>query len=342
MHQVAEEVRAAVHDLAPPTRVHTAGDVAQTLAAMLPPLAEEPSPDLTAPPFHYDPDRPAAAAGQAIADAYARMAPHAAPSLPAIIAAACDRAGAGPACAERRAAMVAAVLASVPSRNAYHNANHTREVVIGAIWLANANAALARNQMPGAVALDATQLARLLLLATLHDIGHDGTSNVITDRRGRRRRTPHRLEDQSFRLMEPVLRRAGLVDAVIETLRATIRATDVALRPAARSITDHILFGRPETAPRPAILAPLAASPQAAAVAALLADADILSSAALTREYQRAQNTRLTQEVGADFSRADVLAFFDVIVGGEPASAAGRLLGENLRRIRAAVAADDN
>jgi hypothetical protein len=196
--------------------------------------------------------------------------------------------------------------------------------------------------VPGAVALDAIHLARLLLLAALHDIGHDGTSNVTIDRRGRRRRTPHRLEDHSFRLMEPVLRHAGLDDAVIETLRAIVRATDVALRPAARSITDHILLGRPASAPPPAILAPLAADAPTAAIAALLADADILASAALTRAYQQVQNARLEQEAGACFSRADVLAFFDVIVGGQLASAAGRLLGENLCRIRAAIAAEDD
>jgi len=298
------------------------------MAALLPLLAAEPLPDLTAPPFHYNPECAPAAAGQAIAEAYVRMAPHAFPSLPAILAAVCDRAGAGPDCAERRAAMVAALLAGVPSRNAYHNANHTREVLIGAVWLADANAVLARDR------------ARLLLLAAQHDIGHDGTSNVITDKRGQRRRTPHRLEDNSFRLMEPVLRRAGLADAVIETLRAIIRATDVALRPAARRITDRVLLGRPESAPCPAILTPLAASAETAAIAALLADADILASAALTREYQQAQNARLEQEAGARFSRADVLAFFDVIVGGELASAAGRLLGENLCRIRAAIASE--
>jgi len=342
MQQVAEELRAAMRDLSPPAGIHDAGDVARTMAALLPLLAEEPPPDLSAPPFHYNPECTPAATGHAIADAYVRIAPHASPSLPAIIAAVCDRAGAGRDCAERRAAMVAAVLAAVPSRNAYHNANHTREVLIGAVWLADANAVLARDHVPGAVALDATHLARLLLLAAQHDIGHDGTSNVTIDRRGRRRRTPHRLEDHSFRLMEPVLRHAGLDDAVIETLRAIVRATDVALRPAARSITDHILLGRPASAPPPAILAPLAADAPTAAIAALLADADILASAALTRAYQQVQNARLEQEAGACFSRADVLAFFDVIVGGELASAAGRLLGENLCRIRAAIAAEDD
>jgi hypothetical protein len=231
------------------------------------------------------------------------------------------------------------VLASVPSTNAYHNANHTREVLIGAVWLADANAALARAQAPGAVALDADRLGRLLLLATMHDIGHDGTSNTSTDRRGRRRRTPHRLEDHSFRLMEPVLHRAGLDNAAIETLRASIRATDVALRPAARRITDHRLFGAPPPESVAPVLAQLDADAENAAVAALLADADILSSAALTLDYQHAQNARLEREAGTRFSRADVLAFFDVIVGGEPAGAAGRLLTGNLRRIRQAVAA---
>ncbi|WP_048862148.1 hypothetical protein, partial [Acidisphaera rubrifaciens] len=69
--------------------------------------------------------------------------------------------------------------------------------------------------------------------------------------------------------------------------------------------------------------------------------ADILPSAALTPDYQRLQNARLQDEAAARFSRADMLAFFDVIVGGDMATAGGRLLGANLRRIRATVAALD-
>lgn len=333
----ADEVRAALQELAAPSRVYAAGDVAATQRLLGD--AEAARVDLDMAPYRFDSDMTPEAAGVAIADGFARIAAEDAPCLPALLAAVCDRAGCPPGQPERRAGLVAAVLASVPNGNAYHNPAHTREVLAGGIWLLGANAALAARGAAGAAAPGPAGVARFALLAAMHDIGHDGAGNVRTDRHGRKRRVPHRLEDRSFGLMEGVLARAGFTAGMIETMRAIIRATDVALRPAARQLTDHLLLGAPAPAEVPHALAPLRHDREAAALAALLADADVLPSAALTPAYQRLQNARLQQEAEARFSRADMLAFFDVIVGGDMATAGGRLLGANLRRIRAAVAA---
>ncbi len=332
--------------LDPPQRVHADGDVAATLAALLRVAAREPDPDLSRPPFGFLPGMAPHAVGRAIATTYDELARGATPTTAALIAAACDRVGCAPAFPERAAALVASVLAAVPSANAYHNANHTREVVASAIWLSEANAALVASapdgDVPGAAPLAGADVARLLLLAAMHDIGHDGGSNVVADGDGRRVRVPHRLEDRSFGLMEGVLARAGIGPAMLETMRATIRATDAAIRPAARAATDHVLWDAPAPQALPPQLTPLLADRVTAAVAALLADADILSSAALTLGYQATQNARLEAEAGSTFAADDVLAFFDVIVGGDLASAAGRLLSPNLRAIRADVAAKAN
>jgi hypothetical protein len=232
---------------------------------------------------------------------------------------------------------VGGVLASVPAGNAYHNANHTREVLCSAVWLSEANAALAASGTPGALPLDRADVARLLLLAVIHDIGHDGGTNARPGGGGRQR-VPFRLEDRSFALMRPAFQRAGFDASELAEMHAVVRSTDVAVRPAVRTLTEHLLFGNGAAEDLPPELLPIARSKRLAMITALLADADILSSAALTPEYQRAQNARLEAELSAELGCEDVLTFLDRVVGGELATAAGRLLDDNLRRIRASVA----
>src|SRR5208283_4205500 len=337
MQMLADEVAAAMQTLDPPTEVYRSGDVAQTLHAMLPRLAVERLPPLDAPPLGYDPALSARSTGERIAREYARYVEADRPSIAAILAACMDRLGCGPDDPVRRAATAGAVLASVPCTNTYHNANHTREVVCCAVWLSEANAALADAAAPGAVPLASEDVALLLLLAVMHDIGHDGGTNTRADG-GARCRVPYRLEDRSFALMHPVLRRAGFHHAVLAEIRAVIRSTDAAVRPAVRTLTEHLLYDGVAANGLPRELDLIGRSKRLALITALLADADILSSAALTPEYQRVQNGRLEGELSAVLGCDDVLAFLDKVVGGELATAAGRLLDDNLQRIRALVA----
>jgi hypothetical protein len=336
MQMLADEVAAAMQSLDPPAVVYSSGDVARTLAAMLPQLAVEPSPLLDRPPLGYDPGLSARATGEQIARAYERYAETNRPSIAAVLAGCMNRLGCRPDHPVRRAAMAGAVLASVPCENTYHNANHTREVVCCAVWLSEANAALAGTGTAGCLPLDPSDIARLLLLAVMHDIGHDGGTNTRVVG-GQRSREPYRLEDRSFALMHQVLRRAGIHHAELAELRAIVRSTDAAVRPAVRTLTEHVLYDRVVAHRLPPELDLVGRSKRLALLTALLADADILSSAALTPEYQRIQNGRLEGELSAVLGCDDVLAFLDNVVGGELATAAGRLLDANLQRIRALV-----
>ncbi|MDE2006730.1 MAG: hypothetical protein KGI51_09205, partial [Rhodospirillales bacterium] len=187
MRALAEEVGAAA-SLGLPDQVRRAGDAAAALRRMLRRLAAEPAADRTGLPFRFDPALPAPAAGRALAALHRRMA-RAGPSLPALLAGAFDAAGLGPEVAERRLAMFGAVLAHATPAPRFHNARHTREVVADAIWLAAAT--------PGFGAADQ---ALLLLAATIHDLGHDGGTNLRPDGAGRMRMMPCLLEDRALGL----------------------------------------------------------------------------------------------------------------------------------------------
>jgi hypothetical protein len=230
-------------------------------------------------------------------------------SLPRVLADGFASRGSAPASPLRSGALLAAVLVSAPSSLAYHTLAHTREVVINAAWL---------------------------LAATMHDLGHDGGRAV----RGGADEPPHRLEERAFRWMRPGLRRLGVSAAILEDLHTILLITDPVLRPDARRVTDHVLFGAPypAKAARHPVLSPIIGRPSLAQLCAIMADADVLSSVGLTVAWQDEQTRRLGEERGAPISRHERLDFQDRIAGPGLASAAGRLLDQNWHVIRATVA----
>jgi hypothetical protein len=242
---------------------------------------------------------------------------------------------------ERRAGMVAAVLAAVPCANPYHNLHHTREVLANTIWLLQANAALAAEHVPGAAPITPPTAARQLLAATMHELGHDGTTNAATAATGRRY-MPFRLEDRTFDLMRSVLCRAGIDADAIADLHVMIRATDPRSRPDVRAMTDHILFGMPMPIGVCHEFAERLCNPRLALATALLCDADVMSSAGLTRDYHARMSALLAAEHGKPADHAETRDFFDLVVGNGFASAAGRRLNGNLCCIRAAALGTQN
>jgi hypothetical protein len=257
-------------------------------------------------------------------------------SLPRILADGFASRGIAPGSPLRAGALLAAVLVSAPSSLAYHTLAHTREVVINAAWLLAATADLAAQDRPGAVPISRDDTGTLLLAAAMHDLGHDGGRGV----RGGADEPPHRLEERAFRWMRPGLRRLGVSAAILEDLHTILLITDPVLRPDARRVTDHVLFGTPypaKAAHHP-VLSPIIGRPSLAQLCALMADADVLSSVGLTVAWQDEQTRRLGEERGAPISRHERLHFQDRIAGPGLASAAGRLLDQNWHVIRATVA----
>jgi hypothetical protein len=185
----------------------------------------------------------------------------------------------------------------------------------------------------GAAPLNGVAVARLLLAATMHDIGHDGTANIDGDGRY----VPYRLEDRAQQLMRSVLQRAGMTRESIDGLQVMLRATDPRARAAVRGLTDHVLDGLPLQADVPNEFASLLDDPALALSTALLCDADVMSSVGLTYDYYRRMSASLAAERGTTISEAETRTFFFHIVGDGFASAAGKRLDPNLWHIRAAV-----
>lgn len=327
-----QEITAAVSTLPSPASVFRDGDVAAALTSILRESGRRPRLP-SGPPFEFLPGAGAAETGRAIAAVYERFATGPAPGLARILAAAFDRLEVPSGSPARLVALMGAVLASVPSGNPFHNLNHTREVVCNLIWLIQANAHLAAADTAGGHVLGADLVGTLLLAATIHDLAHDGTDNMNGDGY-----EPYRLEDGAFRLIEPALIRAGFEAASRRRIHVLLRCTDPRLREAARVHIDRALYGAPAVpeGPLPELETDLA-DPETALMAALLCDADIMSSAGLTPAYHNHLSRLVAAERGRPYSLQDSREFFSHVVGGSFASAAGKLLDSNLQAIRAAV-----
>ncbi len=320
--------------LDPPDCVHRPGDVAIAFAKTIQRVRNDILP-FAAVPLRYMDAAPAETVGRAIAALYETLAGSDGPSPAAMLAAVLDELGVAPGAGERQAAMVAAVLATVPCNNQFHNADHSREVLGNAIWLSRANAVLA-GATPGALKLPADAVARLLLAAMMHDIGHDGTTNAVPAADGTESYVPFRLEDRAFELMHPSLQRAGIAPAAIAALQVMLRATDPRARAGVRVLTDAALYGTPPGAAPSAFVDHLR-DPELALATALLCDADLMSSVGLTYAYYQRQSAALAAERGAPIAPAETRDFFTKVVGNGFSSAAGKRLDANLMRIRAAA-----
>ena len=208
--------------------------------------------------------------------------------------------------------------------NPYHNAHHTLEVLLNAHYLACRNDTVATQ-----IRLTQREYGLLCLAALIHDYEHDGTMN------GAQR---FRLERQSADLASPFFAAAG-IDAED---RAAINVIVLATDPAGPNLYMKALHGMAfyeGSPPDPALaypeLAPLAEDRRLLRLAALLNDADLLSSAGLSVDYAAKQSAKLGAEGGRRLDCADMLRFLSYIVGGSFTTRAGRFFNLNMFLIKA-------
>lgn len=236
--------------------------------------------------------------------------------LAALAAGLLDRLG----CADTPVGRVCRHLADDVARwggHAYHSSAHHAEVATNAMVLAEL---AGRRGQP----IPPHRRALLLAGALAHDLGYELVAGP---------RTRFAAEAASARAADAIGAGHGLAAADRETLRCLILATEPGFR---ARLAD--LLRRPGTSPEvPAPLRPLAAQPALAELAAVLSDADLLSSAGLTLRWHRVQLARLARELGRAIPPADDLRFFERIVGDDFLSPGGRLFSPNLARIRQAA-----
>lgn len=209
-----------------------------------------------------------------------------------------------------RACLQAAEAVSCWGGFPYHSARHHAEVATNAMVLA----ALCRE-----APLCAGEREILLAAALGHDLYWEPTGGA-----------PFEREAQSARLLCNICSLQG----VSETDRAAVRALVMSTEPQARRWLAQALAG--DAPPPPAPLAPLTDA-RLLRLAALLSDADLLSSAGLTPAWTRVQQARLEREQGRALGRPELRQFLDTVVGPDFLTQAGRIFSPNLARIRAAL-----
>ncbi len=239
--------------------------------------------------------------------------------------------------------LVASVLGELPHRLAYHNTEHFRKVLHHAIRLVFADMNSAREKGPS---LRKEQIVLLMIAACIHDIGHDGTSNVQSGQYD-----PGRLELRSFGMAEPYLAAAGLSEGALSYLRTMILCTD-ASRPDNPSCPLSQLkaayqhhFSEPGGKPEHSagqVFAFLRNRKDLTLLSMYLHEADIMSSAGVSYERTRCETIQFKLERGEGQARpSDVLEFFDTICRGGFLTPAGKSLAQKpYESIRAAVELD--
>jgi len=166
--------------------------------------------------------------------------------------------------------------------NAFHNPAHSRDV--GVIWF---NLALANNRLAAIGSSPSSLTSRDLLIGACaafgHDIGHDGTANVMIavgdDGVERSVRTPFRLETLAADRVCDIMHCRGATASDLSAVRAMILSTDIE---GGHRALDLALGIDPDAPPEPIPHFASFSDPSVRLMAAILRDADIMPSAGLT------------------------------------------------------------
>lgn len=293
--------------------------------------------DRSLPPFAVKPGQSAQEVGQTLTEVYTKYSDVERPSIPAVLKSAFKSLNVSPDMPEYKAAMMAGVAAESATQNGYHNAQHTLEVVSNAVYLAQLNNQLADEGKPGAERLNPQEAARLVLAATIHDLGHDGGSNTVTGADGQKQLVQFRLEADAVQRAEPFMKAAGVSQDGIDEVRTMVLGTDPTgpHEKVKEAYKYHFVSGNIDLQKFPEQMEGMVADSKLALRSAILSDADLLSSGGLSVEYQQRQSARLGQEAKMDFTNPNAVLFFtDKVVGGSFTSAAGQSFNPNLETIR--------
>jgi hypothetical protein len=210
-----------------------------------------------------------------------------------------------------------------PDANAYHNRQHTCEVALCSLFLARH------------AGLRASGQARVIVAALVHDFQHDGSANAGQ---------PFRLERLAIAAARSHLAGAGVKPDEIERIAAIVLATELSI---GASYARHCFRffhhgGSASEVPSEAMddLSPLrllAEDADLAFQAVLLAEADLLPSAALTDDHAMLCQERLSREDRRVLPGvAEKLAFLDAQV---PGFLVARFFEPNLEQHRCALVA---
>lgn len=198
---------------------------------------------------------------------------------------------------------------------AYHSARHHAEVATNAMVLATISDRLGCHTPPH-------DLGILLAAALAHDIGLEPATA---------KQVRFAAEAKSAAALDLIAASCGVGDDDRNAMHTLVMATE----PHSRADIAALVAGR--VGAEGALsepLARLAADPRLLRLAGLISDADLLSSAGLTRAWTRVQEQRLEREMCAPIVDAEWHHFFDTVVGRDFLSRGGQHFAANLAHIR--------
>ncbi|MEZ0226963.1 MAG: hypothetical protein ACAH83_20595 [Alphaproteobacteria bacterium] len=276
------------------------------------------------------------------------------PSLPALVAHHLDDIGLSKESPHYKAALLVAARAEVDLANTpqYHNKNHYADVTAHVAEFVKKNNELAERGVPGARKLSVEEMADSITAAVAHDIDHPGGKNAapgtMADASNRLK-----LEEQSFRAIEPLLKEAGLTTGAIDDIHTMIQTTSP---DGPHSILKFIAKAQQEGKPVEwekidpnnkmpelrELAEKLAKDPKLTARAAMLEDADLGASAFEGKKSNVVMSEVFTQELMERNYNENLKGpsarqgFSDFVVGEGPASAAAQdALGANYKQMYA-------
>ena len=191
-----------------------------------------------------------------------------------------------------KSALMVAVLAQGDTSNPYHNSDHTTNVVGNTIGLINGNDKIEGGSVDP---LTPEEKVKMILAATMHDLGHDGGNNKVDGVA-----VPFRLEDQSFKAAEPIMQANGVKPQDISDIQVMVRTTDVG-GPA--QLADKVLNNEAvekndaNQGYHSAIVEPLKNNPRLGELSATLRAADIMSSTVMSPESLIERGNEVVQEM---------------------------------------------
>lgn len=241
---------------------------------------------------------------------------------------------------------LAALLSDVKNTVPYHNNLHFKKVVFQAIRLI-----VSHNDLFGGSkkALSDADIALLLLAACIHDLGHDGTGNML---RGVFKQS--RLEQQSLDILIPYLEKTGLTpdSDEVSALNVMILSTDVTpindlgnpMNQMKAAYRFHYLGDnqKVDSLHLDGNMKPLQKNEKLSLMSLLLHEADIATSAGVSYQITQHETILYREEVCEDGACPQhVVDFLNNICQRQFLSEAGqRLFGANMARILAQ--AEDN
>ncbi|MGN7439114.1 MAG: hypothetical protein ACTHOO_10790 [Alcanivorax sp.] len=238
------------------------------------------------------------------------------------------------------AMLVASVLAEVNNDMPYHNNLHFRKVLLHLVRMLTIHNRLFKDKV-----LDQESVAKLVVAACIHDLGHNGGSNIVD-----RKYHMARLEKASYTLAYPFLAKTGVSEDFLNDILLMLIGTDTApfgdpISPSSQikvAYEYHFSIKGQGGLSLSEELMRLERDQQLALLCVILHEADIMNSAGVDYDITKYETVCVSQEYG-DIGAypEDTLLFLEKVCNGGFLTDAGSYLADdNLKTIKGRIMQD--